>query len=49
MIVLTPKNDMEKITDIGKNNVRKLSFYIFYENGAFLKKLESYLLRSVCC
>ena len=28
------------------NNVHKLTFLLFYENEAFLRVLESYLLRS---
>ena len=35
------KTHMVKIT-----NVHKLAWFIFYENGAFVRVLESYLLRS---
>ena len=31
---------------IKTSNVHKLAFFIFYENEAFLRVLESYLLRS---
>ena len=38
---VTPKRHMVKTS-----NVHKLAFFIFYEDGAFLRELKSYLLRS---
>ena len=37
---------LRKTHIVKTSNVHKLAWYIFYKNGAFVRVLESYLLRS---
>ena len=37
---------LQKTHTVKTSNIHKLECFIFYENGAFVRVLESYLLRS---